>query len=749
MGDKRGATFIPVRIVISITLAAAIVAIAYVGLHNAFKEKEESSVKKQCEELVAMLASMVKSGDARDVENPFAHDGDTRKYNFTFPSSLAYIGFGVDPDPDNDGVLESGLTGEGNCIFYMIEGKNKQVMWLDESIKFREGKYEDGRWIIREPEGYIMDGGGEVTLIFELVEKRGDKYILIQAEDKYPYVDRIPPHVEIIYPEQEILIGEPITLEWEAYDEYGKITEIEIYYREGNENEWHFENIIYQPERDVLEYEWMPSSPGRYYIKVVAIDEEGNEGMDLSPPINYEFPFTTLQFQGPSYEENGINWISPETTIILKAVYSDITYYRLWEEDRGWSDWKKGNSISLSLRGKYYIEYYSLYSLMNESSPDWEYVRNATIYVDDTSPSTYLEISGPLATQVKTIHKPVDAVFLVDTSGSMYNEWRDLCNIIGDIVEGLENEGIDFHYTIYGLGNARDCAHQSWPVHPESWGVATAQAAEAAIWREGVVKIIIPVSDECPYGGGETGDANDEASIQEAIQKCRENDVVVYPMNGDESSQDVIRYMDKLASETGGKRFYWKSAEDVKNQLINVVIDISSTEVIAGSSTSATVLWLNLSRDMYDVKGMIYYRLKRPNGEWTEWMNGNPDENVKIRIFEEGSYTIQFYGKDNLGRIEEIHEKSYFVDSTPPSSTVSPASVNLDKGESIIVTATAEDEGIGVEKIALYYRMNEGDWTFYGWCEIEPYQWHFVAPYTAFYEFKTMAIDLVGNKEKI
>ena len=750
VANKRGTTFIPMRVVISIILAAIIVAIAYVGLHNAMKEKEVSNVKKQCEELVAMLSTMVKSGDARDVENPFDSSGDTREYNFSFPSSLVYIGFGVDPDPDNDGVIESGLTDEGNCIFYKIEGRSKEVIWLDKSIKLREGKYEDGKWILKEPEGYIIDGGGEVILSFELIEKNGEKYILIHAEDKYPYVDRIPPHVKITYPNQEILIEDSITIKWEVDDgEYGNVARIEIYSRSNENNEWQIEDIIYNPESDMGEYEWIPSPSGRYYIKVVAIDEEGNEGNAISPPINYIFPFTILRFEGPYFKENNTCWISSETSIYLDSAYRDATYYRVWKEGEGWSEWMEGNSLQLSKRGKYYVEYYSTYLGMNESSPNWKYVRNATIYVDDTPPATYLEISGPLATQVKTVHKPVDVVFLVDTSGSMNNEWNDLCNIIGDIVYGLEKEGIDFNYTIFGLGNAKDCAYKSWPVHSESWGVATAQAAAAPIWRKGVVKIIIPVSDECPYEGGWAGNADDEASIQEAIQKCNENDVIAYPMNGDGSSPDVIRYMNELASATGGKRFYWKSAEEVKNQLINIVIEVSSTEVIAGSSTSATTIWINLSMDAYDVKGsIIHYRVQMPNEEWTEWSSSLPDENVKIRIFEEGSYIIQFYGEDSLGRVEDMYEKSYYVDSTPPSSFASPSSANLEKNACIVITANAEDEGIGVEKVALYYRVNGGGWRFYEWCESKPYQWNFIAPLQGYYEFATVAVDFVGNMEE-
>ena len=72
-------------------------------------------------------------------------------------------------DSNNDGDLESGLTSNGSCIFYKVEGMSKKVIWLDDDIKFREGKNESGRW--------------KIKLSFELVKDFYDEYVLILAED--------------------------------------------------------------------------------------------------------------------------------------------------------------------------------------------------------------------------------------------------------------------------------------------------------------------------------------------------------------------------------------------------------------------------------------------------------------------------------------------------------------------------------------------------------------------------------------
>jgi len=184
--DNRGATFIPMRALMSIVVAGVIIGLVFIGLQHATKISAEKQVERECNNLISSLSTMVASGDARDVLNPQDSQGDSRNIELNLPDKLIYLGLGIDPDPDNDGVLESGfVTANGSCIFYKTEGMSKGVIWLDDSIEFREGIEENGRWVINDPEqGFVIKGGGEYSITFELVEDvSGAKYILILAND--------------------------------------------------------------------------------------------------------------------------------------------------------------------------------------------------------------------------------------------------------------------------------------------------------------------------------------------------------------------------------------------------------------------------------------------------------------------------------------------------------------------------------------------------------------------------------------
>lgn len=181
--DERGTIFVPMRILLSIFVMVAIVGLAFMGLQNSMKVANEKRVERECNELISMLLIMIESS-ARDINDQQDIHGTIRVKEFDLPDKLLYIGFGVDPDPDNDGILESGLTNNGSCIFYKVEGMSKKVIWLDSKIKFREGENKNGKWEIKMPEqGFIIKKGGKIKISFELVENSFDRYILILAED--------------------------------------------------------------------------------------------------------------------------------------------------------------------------------------------------------------------------------------------------------------------------------------------------------------------------------------------------------------------------------------------------------------------------------------------------------------------------------------------------------------------------------------------------------------------------------------
>jgi len=69
-------------------------------------------------------------------------------------------------------------------------------------------------------------------------------------------------------------------------------------------------------------------------------------------------------------------------------------------------------------------------------------------------------------------------------------------------------------------------------------------------------------------------------------------------------------------------------------------------------------------------KVRIYYRIWY-NGEWTPWMHGDINENVTIDLSEYGlaadcKHIIEYYAVDCLGNEEFIHNRTIYVDCTPP-----------------------------------------------------------------------------------
>lgn len=183
--DNKGVTFIPMRALMSIVMVGIIVGLTFIGIQHVAKISAEKQVERECNNLISSISTMVASGDARDILNPQDARGDSRNITLDLPSKLIYLGLGVDPDPDNNGMLESNLTANGSCIVYKIEGMGKRVIWLDSNIEFREGIEEDGRWVINNPEqGFVIKKGGKYDVTFELVEDaHKTKYVLILAND--------------------------------------------------------------------------------------------------------------------------------------------------------------------------------------------------------------------------------------------------------------------------------------------------------------------------------------------------------------------------------------------------------------------------------------------------------------------------------------------------------------------------------------------------------------------------------------
>ena len=172
--------FIPLRFIISVMIMAIIFSVFFAGFKYASRVIAEKNVERECNELIGEISTMVASGNSRDIYDKNILKGDTRTKELKFPDELIYIGFGTDPDANNDGILEGGLLCNGSCIVYKVDGFSKKYIWLDENIKFRKGIKKNGIWTIKSPpQGYVLVGGGKFELNFELVNKNSEKYVLI------------------------------------------------------------------------------------------------------------------------------------------------------------------------------------------------------------------------------------------------------------------------------------------------------------------------------------------------------------------------------------------------------------------------------------------------------------------------------------------------------------------------------------------------------------------------------------------
>ncbi|MCX6665563.1 MAG: hypothetical protein NT038_05825 [Euryarchaeota archaeon] len=182
--DTTATETIPIRMIISISVVAAIAVMVAIGFQNLQTTASEHELENQCRTLQSSLYTLISGGVARDLDEGEAPGGTTRVQTFTLPNNLIYLAFGVDPNPENNGRLITGLTNNGNVIAYQVSGGGKQVFWLSQDmIPFREGYFHDNRWDVHEDQGLILLTAGTTTLVFELVKRNHNQYILIHATD--------------------------------------------------------------------------------------------------------------------------------------------------------------------------------------------------------------------------------------------------------------------------------------------------------------------------------------------------------------------------------------------------------------------------------------------------------------------------------------------------------------------------------------------------------------------------------------
>ncbi|MFQ5341204.1 MAG: VWA domain-containing protein [Anaerolineae bacterium] len=192
----------------------------------------------------------------------------------------------------------------------------------------------------------------------------------------------------------------------------------------------------------------------------------------------------------------------------------------------------------------------------------------------------------------------VDVVFLMDTSGSMDDEFQTLCDRIDQVVWDLQAQDITVQYEILGITQNKLCATDNVAGRfpnaaadtPEDWGTAVADVAGNYPWHDGYTRLIIPMSDEGPADGDPAEDPGaDREIIDAAIQAAQAQQVIVSPVLGTFISQNpgnqaaIEHLAADLAQATGGQVFRSTDpAGDLAEGLSNLIGSAACTPVPRG-----------------------------------------------------------------------------------------------------------------------------------------------------------------------
>jgi hypothetical protein len=181
--DTEGIDTIPLKMVVYLVITGCVLALIAISWNAILPVKHGYDVEKQLSEASLELLSLQR-GKARDLSMPFSGEGSICSIELDFPREVTYVGFGVDPDPDNDGnITNSAWNVEDNTIIYRYEnGVKKRWLIEGENINFCQGVLSDsGNWYLDNSfntsnnmdKGAVIEKPVSGTYIFELVRNNG------------------------------------------------------------------------------------------------------------------------------------------------------------------------------------------------------------------------------------------------------------------------------------------------------------------------------------------------------------------------------------------------------------------------------------------------------------------------------------------------------------------------------------------------------------------------------------------------
>ncbi len=185
----------------------------------------------------------------------------------------------------------------------------------------------------------------------------------------------------------------------------------------------------------------------------------------------------------------------------------------------------------------------------------------------------------------------VDIVFVFDTSGSMNDEGTSLCSVVDTVVQNIRDDGFTVVYNVWAIysywnSSIFPCITTSvmneytggLSDNNEDWGPATSDISNMYPWEPGYTRVIIPLSDECPEGGGSSSTTADTAAITQAILDANANNVKVFPIVGSPWRTAVVNYANDLATGTGGTALLSTGTPEDMGNVISAIITGAITD---------------------------------------------------------------------------------------------------------------------------------------------------------------------------
>jgi len=416
---------------------------------------------------------------------------------------------------------------------------------------------------------------------------------------------------------------------------------------------------------------WKDYTPGSTFnipetcyhkIEWYGIDKLGNEETPHNEQIHYvdDTPPDTsdiLKITGYNYTDGVNTWVTTSTSFFFdlssdpdKGCNGGVGLYRIkyriWKDldndgfgDESTPSWHyrtTSSPFTIEEECHHKIEWYGIDELGNEES-----YNSREFYADDTPPATNIYFNPPEYNNFITSNTSItlDATDLFETLPGPVDNWMSGS---GNIIGISPTEQTVFHNQEFIVDIK---VKPSQPIAGAQFDLTFDPA--------------LLMAEKVTYGGifgsnyyFQNGTIDNVAGRITGIAGI---------MIGDETLSDGT-----LAKIT----FKAKDAAGLSSLNLSGVIMANMGGVELGSivTNNGTV---NIKVSCGTGSYTIYYRIWNMSNGWDSWQHGNENENVVFNIGDECQHYIEYYSVDAVGNVENINNKTVYVDNTPPFTVLS------------------------------------------------------------------------------